>query len=138
MIFSNQELHKAFAYKSAYYNKVIFVNRDDGSFIPIKVDDGEWKNLNKTYSYEKWHEEFSKSLYFMDESEANAFYWFANFDMLKLMKYPRSMTYIRKIGEDWHRVLMEALPVDDGIYLFVKDLNKYEEGITDSEGTEKQ
>lgn len=138
MIFSNQELHRAFAYKSVYYTKVIFVNRDDGSFLPIKVDDNEWKNLNKTYNYERWHEEFSKSLYFKEVESAHMFYWFASFEMLKTLNTPASMTYTRLVGDEWHKVTMEAVPTADGIYIFVKDLNKVERGELNDDGIQEQ
>lgn len=136
MIFSNQALHKAFAYKSAYYNKVLLVNLNDGSFEPIKVDDEEWTKLDKITSYDKWVRDFSKSaLYDGLYLDREKFYHFAGINALRRTKNPDYIKYQKLIGNEWHVVLLEILPIDDDhTYIFVKDLDKLLKGEREEYG----
>lgn len=132
MIFSNQALHTAFAYKSAYYNKILLINLDDGSFKPIKVDDDEWMQLDKTYNFTSWVREFAESNRFIAGANCGQrdFIIFNDVERLKTLSRPDSIKYYKNVMvKDFinpiHEVITEFIPVDEhSCYIFVKDLDK--------------
>ncbi len=46
MIFSKQNLDKAFTYMSKYYNTILFIDLETDQFSPIKINDTEVKSFS--------------------------------------------------------------------------------------------
>lgn len=123
MIFSRQKMELAFMYASVYYNKILLVNLSDDSFEPIKVDDKEWNNLEKTITFSEWLKGFASSDLVNHISEdLNSF---IDINILRKTETARIFEYQKLVKDEYHDMCMTFMPISDDLaYIFVKDLSK--------------
>lgn len=141
MIFSKQKCDKAFTYMSKYYNKILFVNLDDDTYEPIKVNDNEWQRLtySENRSFSEWVGNFFEGPFYSSKPGEESYiidsvFTLRNLDKLKKVDSPITMDYKKVIDGFFHDVMLEYLPIGNNrAYLFVKDLYLMQKGIYDHE-----
>ena len=132
MIFSKQELDKAFTYMSKYYNTILFIDLETDKFSPIKINDTEVK------SFSDWAAEFFQSPFYSSNGDntqlVKSIMTLRNLEKLKQVTTPITMEYKKIIDNVFHDVMIEFIPIENKqAYLFVKDLYLMQKGICKNE-----
>lgn len=127
MLFSRQQLETANSYMALYYDKVIFVNFVDDTYMPIKVSEEEWVKIPKKTSFTNWVKSFSCSELF--RGNRDEFLKLADLKNMSLLDHPYIHQYEKFINNDFHKVQTEVYPTGLGCaYLIVRDLTKINKG----------
>ena len=127
MIFSKQHLERAFNYVTPYFNKILLVNFNIDSFVPIKVMDTEWSQVVDKSSFTKWVKGFANSPMYKEINDP--ILYFADLEKLKELNKPKIILYEKIVNGEFHLVQLELYPIGEGQgYLFVRDLTKMTEG----------
>ena len=132
MIFSKQELDKAFTYMSKYYNTILFIDLETDQFSPIKINDTEVK------SFSDWAAKFFQSPFYSSNGDntqlVKSIMTLRNLEKLKQVTTPITMEYKKIIDNVFHDVMIEFIPIENKqAYLFVKDLYLMQKGICENE-----
>ena len=132
MIFSKQELDKAFTYMSKYYNTILFIDLETDKFSPIKINDTEVK------SFSDWAARFFQSPFYSSNGDntqlVKSIMTLRNLEKLKQVTTPITMEYKKIIDNVFHDVMIEFIPIENNqAYLFVKDLYLMQKGICENE-----
>ena len=132
MIFSKQNLDKAFTYMSKYYNTILFIDLETDKFSPIKIKDTEVK------SFSDWAAEFFISPLYSSNGDntqlVKSIMTLRNLEKLKQVTTPITMEYKKIIDNVFHDVMIEFIPIENKqAYLFVKDLYLMQKGICENE-----
>ena len=134
MIFSKQNLDKAFTYMSKYYNKILFIDLETDNFSPIKVND----NDTEVKSFSDWIAEFFESPFYSSNGEntqlVKSIMTLRNLEKLKQVTVPITMEYKKIVDGVFHDIMLEFIPIENNqAYLFVKDLYLMQKGIYEYE-----
>ena len=132
MIFSKQNLDKAFTYMSKYYNTILFIDLETDKFSPIKINDTEVK------SFSDWVAEFFISPFYSSNGDntqlVKSIMTLRNLEKLKQVTTPIIMEYKKIINNVFHDIMLEFIPIENNqAYLFVKDLYLMQKGICEYE-----
>lgn len=123
MIFGKQNVVTALSYISYFYNKIILVDTMTDTYLPIKIDDDEWKNVPDKTCFSNWVKRFAESDLFVGDPES--LIRLLDLNKLKAMKKPDQISYWRKIGREEHWITLELIPIGEGqFYIFLKDMSK--------------
>ena len=140
MIFSKQNLDKAFTYMSKYYNKILFIDLETDQFSPIKIKDKEWQTFTYTEvkNFSDWVAEFFQSPFYSSNGDntqlVKSIMTLRNLEKLKQVTTPITMEYKKIIDNVFHDVMIEFIPIENKqAYLFVKDLYLMQKGICEYE-----
>lgn len=134
MIFSKQNLDKAFTYMSKYYNTILFIDLETDQFSPIKVND----NDTEVKSFSDWAAGFFQSPFYSSNGDntqlVKSIMTLRNLEKLKQVTTPITMEYKKIIDGVFHDVMLEFIPIENNqAYLFVKDLYLMQKGIYEYE-----
>ena len=134
MIFSKQNLDKAFTYMSKYYNKILFIDLETDQFSPIKVNDKD----TEIKSFSDWAAGFFQSPFYSSNGDntqlVKSIMTLRNLEKLKQVTTPITMEYKKIIDNVFHDVMIEFIPIENKqAYLFVKDLYLMQKGICEYE-----
>lgn len=134
MIFSKQNLDKAFTYMSKYYNTILFIDLETDQFSPIKVND----NDTEVKSFSDWAAGFFQSPFYSSNGDntqlVKSIMTLRNLEKLKQVTTPITMEYKKIIDGVFHDVMLEFIPIENNqAYLFVKDLYLMQKGICEYE-----
>ena len=134
MIFSKQNLDKAFTYMSKYYNTILFIDLETDQFSPIKVND----NDTEVKSFSDWAAGFFISPFYSSNGDntqlVKSIMTLRNLEKLKQVTTPITMEYKKIIDNVFHDVMIEFIPIENKqAYLFVKDLYLMQKGICENE-----
>lgn len=134
MIFSKQNLDKAFTYMSKYYNKILFIDLETDQFSPIKVND----NDTEVKSFSDWAAVFFQSPFYSSNGDntqlVKSIMTLRNLEKLKQVTTPITMEYKKIIDNVFHDIMIEFIPIKNKqAYLFVKDLYLMQKGICEYE-----
>ena len=132
MIFSKQNLDKAFTYMSKYYNTILFIDLETDQFSPIKINDTEVK------SFSDWAAGFFQTPFYSSNGDntqlVKSIMTLRNLEKLKQVTTPITMEYKKIIDNVFHDVMIEFIPIENNqAYLFVKDLYLMQKGICENE-----
>ena len=132
MIFSKQNLDKAFTYMSKYYNTILLIDLETDKFSPIKINDTEVK------SFSDWADEFFQSPFYSSNGDntqlVKSIMTLRNLEKLKQVTTPITMEYKKIINNVFHDIMLEFIPIENNqAYLFVKDLYLMQKGICEYE-----
>ena len=132
MIFSKQNLDKAFTYMSKYYNTILFIDLETDKFSPIKTNDTEVK------SFSDWAAGFFQSPFYSSNGDntqlVKSIMTLRNLEKLKQVTTPITMEYKKIIDNVFHDVMIEFIPIENNqAYLFIKDLYLMQKGICENE-----
>lgn len=132
MIFSKQNLDKAFTYMSKYYNTILFIDLETDQFSPIKIKDTEVK------SFSDWATGFFISPFYSSNGDntqlVKSIMTLRNLEKLKQVTTPITMEYKKIVNNVFHDVMIEFIPIENKqAYLFVKDLYLMQKGICEYE-----
>lgn len=132
MIFSKQNLDKAFTYMSKYYNTILFIDLETDQFSPIKINDTEVK------SFSDWVAVFFESPFYSSNGDntqlIKSIMTLRNLEKLKQVTTPITMEYKKIIDGVFHDVMIEFIPIENKqAYLFIKDLYLMQKGICENE-----
>lgn len=132
MIFSKQELDKAFTYMSKYYNTILFIDLETDQFSPIKINDTEVK------SFSDWAARFFQSPFYSSNGDnthlVKSIMTLRNLEKLKQVTTPITMEYKKIVDGVFHDVMLEFIPIENNqAYLFIKDLYLMQKGICENE-----
>lgn len=140
MIFSKQNLDKAFTYMSKYYNTILFIDLETDQFSPIKINDKEWQKFTYTEvkSFSDWAAGFFQSPFYSSNGDntqlVKSIMTLRNLEKLKQVTTPITMEYKKIIDNVFHDVMIEFIPIENNqAYLFVKDLYLMQKGICENE-----
>ena len=140
MIFSKQNLDKAFTYMSKYYNTILFIDLETDKFSPIKIKDKEWQTFTYTEvkSFSDWVAEFFISPFYSSNGDntqlVKSIMTLRNLEKLKQVTTPITMEYKKIINNVFHDIMLEFIPIENNqAYLFVKDLYLMQKGICEYE-----
>lgn len=134
MIFSKQNLDKAFTYMSKYYNTILFIDLETDKFSPIKIND----NDTEVKSFSDWAAGFFISPFYSSNGDntqlVKSIMTLRNLEKLKQVTTPITMEYKKIINNKFHDVMIEFIPIENNqAYLFVKDLYLMQKGIYEYE-----
>lgn len=134
MIFSKQNLDKAFTYMSKYYNTILFIDLETDQFSPIKVND----NDTEVKSFSDWAAGFFESPFYSSNGDntqlVKSIMTLRNLEKLKQVTTPITMEYKKIVDGVFHDVMLEFIPIENNqAYLFVKDLYLMQKGIYEYE-----
>lgn len=134
MIFSKQNLDKAFTYMSKYYNKILFIDLETDQFSPIKIND----NDTEVKSFSDWVARFFQSPFYSSNGDntqlVKSIMTLRNLEKLKQVTTPITMEYKKIVDGVFHDVMIEFIPIENKqAYLFVKDLYLMQKGICEYE-----
>ena len=140
MIFSKQNLDKAFTYMSKYYNKILFIDLETDQFSPIKIKDSEWQTFTYTEvkSFSDWVAGFFESPFYSSNGDntqlVKSIMTLRNLEKLKQVTTPITMEYKKIVDGVFHDIMLEFIPIENNqAYLFVKDLYLMQKGICEYE-----
>ena len=106
MIFSKQHLERAFNYVTPYFNKILLVNFNIDSFVPIKVMDTEWSQVVDKSSFTKWVKEFANSPMYKEINDP--ILYFADLEKMKELNKPKIILYEKIVNGEFHLVQLET------------------------------
>lgn len=134
MIFSKQNLDKAFTYMSKYYNKILFIDLETDQFSPIKIND----NDTEVKSFSDWVAGFFQSPFYSSNGDntqlVKSIMTLRNLEKLKQVSTPITMEYKKIVDSVFHDVMLEFIPIENNqAYLFIKDLYLMQKGIYEYE-----
>ena len=134
MIFSKQNLDKAFTYMSKYYNTILFIDLETDKFSPIKIND----NDTEVKSFSDWADGFFQSPFYSSNGDntqlVKSIMTLRNLEKLKQVTTPITMEYKKIINNVFHDIMLEFIPIENNqAYLFVKDLYLMQKGICEYE-----
>lgn len=134
MIFSKQELDKAFTYMSKYYNTILFIDLETDKFSPIKIND----NDTEVKSFSDWAAGFFQSPFYSSNGDntqlVKSIMTLRNLEKLKQVTTPITMEYKKIVDGVFHDIMIEFIPIENNqAYLFVKDLYLMQKGIYEYE-----
>ena len=134
MIFSKQNLDKAFTYMSKYYNTILFIDLETDQFSPIKIKDSD----TEVKSFSDWAAGFFQSPFYSSNGDntqlVKSIITLRNLEKLKQVTTPIIMEYKKIIDNVFHDVMIEFIPIENNqAYLFVKDLYLMQKGICENE-----
>lgn len=134
MIFSKQNLDKAFTYMSKYYNTILFIDLETDKFSPIKVND----NDTEVKSFSDWTAGFFQSPFYSSNGDntqlVKSIMTLRNLEKLKQVTTPITMEYKKIINNMFHDIMIEFIPIENKqAYLFIKDLYLMQKGIYEYE-----
>lgn len=134
MIFSKQNLDKAFTYMSKYYNKILFIDLETDQFSPIKIND----NDTEVKSFSDWVAWFFQSPFYSSNGDntqlVKSIMTLRNLEKLKRVTTPITMEYKKIVDGVFHDIMIEFIPIENNqAYLFVKDLYLMQKGICEYE-----